>query len=86
MSFFGGDTNVAHFTCSLSIKDFPIRSQARRDAYKKISDAFGREKYFQFKVKDEHGKGVARLSCEAHAADILAKTGVPTEVCEGCFL
>lgn len=85
-SFFGGDPNVAHFTCHLSIKDYPIRSDARREAYAKIKETFGREKYFQFRVKDETAKVVARKQCEAHAADIKAKTGISAEVSEGFFL
>lgn len=86
MSFFGGDRSIAHFTCHLSIATYPIGSQKRRDAYKKIADAFGREKYFSFNVGSADLKAAARAACEKHAEKILAKTGIETEVSEGCFL
>lgn len=91
-SFFGGDPNMAHYSCHLSILAYPIRSQERRDAYAKIKEAFpGRDKYFQYRVKirgkvNHLGKMSAKRSAEKHSADILAKTGIKTEVSEGFFL
>lgn len=86
VGFFGGDSSKAHFTCHLSIVDYPIRSDKRREAYKKIQDAFGEQKYFQFPTKDESKKSEARARCAAHSEEILRVTGVQTTVSEGFFL
>ena len=86
-SFFGGDTSLAHYSCSVPFTGGRTNTPERRAAYAKIKEAFpGREKVFQFSVNDPAAKAKAKADCEAHAADILAKAGVVVEVCEGCFL
>ena len=86
-SLFGGDPTMSHFTVSLPLKAYPLRSKERKLAYRQLKEASGgREQYFQYKTKDEKAKAIAKKHCENLAEHITKQTGLTLEVAEGCFL
>lgn len=91
-SFFGGDPAVAHYTVSVRFRigqDEGYREQKERRASQEARLAelgFGKQRYFQFHVKDEAAKEKAKAEAEAYAAVWAAKAGFEVVVSEGCFL
>jgi hypothetical protein len=94
-SFFGGDPNVSHYTANVrylmpdEAYGKPGRAgatQRRREQGAALKAIGFKERYFQFRNKDEAGKASARAECEAHAREWSDKVGFELEVAEGCFL
>ena len=90
-SFFGGDPNVAHFSCDVKYRlpgETSQETNVRRREQSKILKATGIDYrlIFRFRVGDETGKAIAKANADLFASNLAEKTGVPVEVFEGCFL